>query len=320
MAIDKRQQQIQVGAGLEESRYSQDFIELLRTYLAPVLMIVALVVLGYQGWKWWQNRQLQATATAFKELDAATQSGNPMSLLRVAEDHAGQQAVEPLARLKAADILLESAYAKIAPGAEFLPDGKLKSETDRLTDAQATERIAQAEAQYRMVLTEFGDVRGKEIHAIGGAFGLAAISETRRAWDEARVSYDRVITLSDRAGFKTAADIARQRIASLDGLKVAADLPSKASVKTKYDRRVVSYTLTPEQVRDGMPVEPMVTQPDGRRVDAPAGAPDFAPTLAKPKPPAPVPAAAPVLNPAPGAPEAAPSAPAPAVTPAPTKP
>jgi hypothetical protein len=319
MAIDKRQQQIQVGAGLEESRYSQDFIELLRTYLAPVLMIVALVVLGYQGWKWWQNRQIQATATAFKELDAATLSGNPMSLLRVAEDHAGQQAVEPLARLKAADILLESAYSKIAPGAEFLPDGKLKSETDRLTDAQAVERIAQAEAQYRMVLNEFGDVRGKEIHAIGGAFGLAAIGETRKAWDDARVSYDRVIALSDRAGFKTAADIARQRIASLDALKVAADLPSKASVKTRYDRRVVSYTLTPDQVRDGLAVEPVVTQPDGRRVDAPANPPEFAPTLLKPKAPAPVPApATPAMEPTP-TPAATPTAPPPANAPA-TKP
>ncbi|MBX9736126.1 MAG: tetratricopeptide repeat protein [Phycisphaerales bacterium] len=319
MAIDKRQQQIQVGAGLEESRYSQDFIELLRTYLAPVLMIVALVVLGYQGWKWWQNRQIQATATAFKELDAATLSGNPMSLLRVAEDHAGQQAVEPLARLKAADILLESAYAKIAPGAEFLPDGKLKSETDRLTDAQAVERIAQAEAQYRMVLNEFGDVRGKEIHAIGGAFGLAAIGETRKAWDDARVSYDRVIALSDRAGFKTAADIARQRIASLDALKVAADLPSKASVKTRYDRRVVSYTLTPDQVRDGLAVEPVVTQPDGRRVDAPANVPEFAPTLLKPKAPAPAPApVTPAMEPTP-TPAATPTATPPANAPA-TKP
>ncbi len=312
MAIDKRQQQITVGAGLEESRYSQDFIELLRTYLAPTLLIVALVVLGYQGWKFWQTRQVQAQAAAFKDLDSATVSGNPMSLLRVAEDHVGQQSVEPMARLKAADILLESAISRTVPGAEFGPDGRVKNEGDQLSEVQANERLAQAETQYRKVLVDVGDVKGKEVLAIAGAFGLASVSETRKSWDEARVSYERVVALSDRAGFKTPAEIAKQRIASLDSLKNAPGLPSASAVKTKYDRRVVSYSLTSEQVREGVAVDPVVTQPDGRRAEPVANPYDFAPTLLKPKAPVVVPtvvtpAAGPVAPAAPVAPDAVPA-------------
>ena len=285
MAIDNRQQQITVGAGLQESRYSQDFIDLLKTYLAPTLMIVALVVLGFQGWKYWQNRQSQAQAAAFKDLDSATMSGNPMSLLRVAEDHIGQQSVEPLARLQAADILLESAISKTVPGAEFGPDGRVKNEADRLTDVQAGERLAQAETQYRKVLSDVGEVSGKEVLAIAGAFGLASVSEMRKAWDEARGSYERVIELSDRVGYKTPSDIAKQRIASLEALKKSPELPSASAVKSRYDRRVLSYSLSPEQVRDGLAVEPSVMQPDGRPTELSPNPYDFAPTLLKLKVP-----------------------------------
>jgi hypothetical protein len=41
--MDERQTQIRERAGLEEARYNQDFIEFLRRFGTPILMVAAVI-------------------------------------------------------------------------------------------------------------------------------------------------------------------------------------------------------------------------------------------------------------------------------------
>lgn len=300
MALEKRQQNIQVGAGLEESRYSQDFIELLKNWGGPAVMILALGVLGYQGLKWYNLKRENAVSAAFKEFEGAKLAGNPSALIRVAEDHAGQRAVPHLARLEAARLLLESAIMGVDSGAEFVPatsdtPAKLKNESDRLNAERRTQKLKQAEDLYQTVLKQTADEPGQEVHSIFAAYGLASVAETRGEWDQAKLFYDRVIDLSKRAKFETHEKLAKERLASLDQYRTRAKPITQAQLKTRYEGQKFIYNITPDMLRDGKAAEPIVVRADGTRIEPPAPVYNFEPSILKPKPPA-----APEMKPVPG--------------------
>lgn len=326
MAMEKRQQDIQVGAGLTESRYSQDFIDLLKTWSLPTVLIIAAGVLAIQGWRLYKNRQETSLAAAFKDVEGAVVAGNPTNLVRLAEEHAGKRAVPWMARLTAADILMQAAVSGVAPGAEIDTDGKPKNEADVLKPEQVQQKYDEAAAQYRIVLNETADSRGNEPHALSAAFGLAAVAESRGKWDEARQMYDRAINIADRGGFKAAQTLIKDRIASLDKLKETGSLLSDAQVLTRYDAVKLAYNITPDTLAQGAGVEPMVTRADGTQVPS-KPAYDFEPMVIRKRPAPPAPPAAPKTdttapaNPAAQTPAPSATTPAPAAaTPAPTAP
>lgn len=248
MAMEKRQQQIEVGAGLTESRYSQDFIDLLKNWGGPVLFVVAMGVLGIQGYRWWTARQQAAEVTAIQEFEAARTAGNPTNLIRLADEHEGQLSVSTMARLTAADILLDSSYSGLVPGAPVEPDGTPKSKEDVLSEAQIAQKLSEAKGLYERVWKETNAVKGKELFAIASAFGLAAVAETGKSWDEARTNYDRVISIAERSGMSVPLNVAKERIAALETLKTAAGLPSEANVVTKWGYDFEPSPLAPKGV------------------------------------------------------------------------
>src|SRR5262245_7049428 len=99
--MDERQAQIREGAGLDEARLNVEFIEFLKKWSTPLLVIIALVALGYFGLQKLREARHAALTTAFTQLDAARTSGNPSGLLAVADEHNGQGAVPEIARLQA---------------------------------------------------------------------------------------------------------------------------------------------------------------------------------------------------------------------------
>ncbi|CAN5763694.1 hypothetical protein BH11PLA1_BH11PLA1_03790 [soil metagenome] len=317
MAMEKRQQQIQVGAGLTESRYSQDFIDLLKNWSMPVLLLLAVAILGTQGWKYLKARRIQGTVAAFSEYEAAAKAGNPAGLVRVAEEHEGVEAVPLMARLAAADLYAESAYVGIQPGAQVTPEGKVAA-ADVLTPEQVKAQLDSAATQYRAVLTAAEGKAGMEQHAISAAYGLASVAETRGEWDEAGRMYDRVINLSEKAGLPLAGKIAKERAGNIDAVKGAKGLLSAGDVKTAYTRVKVRYDAAAERLTEERMVEPQVMNADGTGVYlAPSGL-DFEPAVLKVKKveevptggmPAGAPGTAPVGGPA-AAPAGAPGAPA----------
>ncbi|HVZ93431.1 MAG TPA: tetratricopeptide repeat protein, partial [Phycisphaerales bacterium] len=99
--MEDRQKQIQVGAGLQESRLNADLIQFLQKYGTPILMVVLVIVLGYVGWSKYNRWQAERRDEAFAAYQAArggvgadgTLAGSPDNLLKVAEERRGRGAV-----------------------------------------------------------------------------------------------------------------------------------------------------------------------------------------------------------------------------------
>lgn len=230
--MEQRQTQIQEGAGLTESRLNRDFIDFLKRWGGTILLVIVAIAAGYMGLKKWSQYREQRMAAAFEDLEAALASRNPVSLIRVAEDHAGKAAVPIIARLAAADEYLVSVYRGVAPGGLIENDGTVKDAKDLVTPEQRDRLLAQAAEQYQLALTEAGDSRAMALHVIGARFGLAAVAETRGNTEEARKQYDSIIAVAGPAGFGALGDEARRRLDTLANLPKPPKLLAQSDVRT----------------------------------------------------------------------------------------
>src|ERR1044071_6876732 len=104
--MEERQTQIKEGAGLEESKLNVEFIDWLQRWSTPILMVIAVVAVGFWGYRKWEQAKRAEVDRAFSEFTAAAEVGtpNPTSLIGIAEQYKGIRAVPLLAQLKAADV------------------------------------------------------------------------------------------------------------------------------------------------------------------------------------------------------------------------
>lgn len=333
--MDKRQQDIQVGAGQTESRLNREFIDFLRRVSWPVTIVVLVGVLGYVGYERYQESRRSALAAAFADLQDAVSSGNPVVMLRVAEDHAGQGAVPTLARLAAADALLWSAVIGLEPGATVKPDGTTETPEDLLSPELVARALERARGQYTLVAQSTADSPAEIYLHLGALFGLAALEETAGAADAARGHYQAIIDSAERAKLPdTVLAEARGRLESVGTL--AAALPSVAAVRTNplggltlpIPQRNQAQDPALQQLLQGLnnpggPTAPASLGTGGTSLDLTPGLPPgltpALPTIPLPTPP--VPPAPPTLPSPPVLPSpAAPAAPAPATPAAPPQP
>ncbi len=299
MALDERQQQIKEGAGLEESRLNVEFIDWLRKWSTPLLVVVALLVLAYVGYERWQLAKRAEVDRAFVQLDSITESPNPSpeSLKSIADEFEGVRAVSPIARLAAADIYLQAARRGVKVGANMTSAGAPAEATDLLNDEQRAAVLADAESLYARVFAEAVDRRGWEEHAIGAAYGLAAVAECRGDAATAGAHYGRVVDLAEAAGLAAHAETARKRLASLPSLKMprlyaAAELP-KLPWADELNPPPIPDALpgdggplleaTPVDPAAAPPAEPDPAAPQSQ--PPPAGEPGAEPPKADPPPP-----------------------------------
>lgn len=242
--MDERiQGSIKEGAGLDESRLNQDFIDWLRKWSTPILVVVAVLAGGYFLYGKYQTSRDVAMARAFADYDAALTSRNPASLLRVADEQSGKAAVPLLARLAAADLYLEAARTGIPPGMTLDPAGNLPEGVEYLTDSQKAEQLAKAAEQYNAVAQKTLGNRGMALHAIGALYGLGSVAESRGEFDKAREHYTRLAEVATRAGFTIQAEAAKKRIETLDDLRAMPRLYAQGEVWTP------SISGSPIQVR-----------------------------------------------------------------------
>ncbi|MBU6414104.1 MAG: hypothetical protein KGS45_11595 [Planctomycetes bacterium] len=321
--MDKRHFEIRERAGLEESRLNYEFIDFLKKWSTPILLVVAVVALGYAGWQRYTKSKSTQVADAFKDLNAASGSyrldrvnarlvnplsagdANPDVLRSVAEDYPKIRGVATLAKLQAADAYLRAVRVGAKPGATYTPDGALSSPDDALKPEDVTSYLDNADALYREILTTAQATQGQLLMQINALHGLAAVAESRSKFDEAKANYTKLIELCDGGPFAAHADVARKRIASLDGLVV---LPTLAA-GTEFPR-IEGFDR---------PLTPPPTPSNPTPTDAPATTPPATPDAAVPAPgaaPAPTPVPAPSDQPT-TPPTAPPASPAP--TPSPDK-
>lgn len=323
--MEDRQRQIREGAGLEESRLNTEFIEFLKKFSTPLLFIIALVALGYFGWNKYQTQVEKKRSTAYIELDAAAESRNPTSLVRVADEHP-VGAVPHLARINAADLHMYSSRTGVPSGVTVESSGALPAESKPLTPEERAEELKKATELYQRVLSDTENSPKLLTFSLTALHGLAACAESRGELDAAKGFYQRVIDMANAAGMKPWADRAESFKASVDELKDApklladADLPAAAKALQPFStglENMSGMTAGGQSFTVGPDGKIEIKQP-GDQPAAPAGGDPAATPVPAPAPTG-EPAAPATPAPAPAT-EPAPAAPAPAPTPAEPKP
>jgi hypothetical protein len=229
--MDERYSQIREGAGLEESKLNVEFIEWLRRWSTPLMMVAAITAAGYFLYQRYEKAQLAKVDRAFQELETALSTASPESLKSVADEYDGVRGVSVMARLGAADAYLRSARTGIKPGAAPKQDGTFDA-ADVLGDKDREAMLADAEKLYTQVLAGTESNERESLHAIGAAFGLAAVAESRGQTDQAKKQYDRIVDLSQKGGYTTQGDIAKKRLESLSVIGDSTQLLAKADLPT----------------------------------------------------------------------------------------
>ncbi len=235
--MDDRLKDIREGAGLEESKLNQVFIDWLNKWGNRILW-VALIVLGlYVGniqLTKWRKARIDKAFQEYQEVLAIDPT--PETLLDIADRHGGARGVPTMARLQAADLYLESVRLGLVPGATVGEDGSVLTEDDLLSEDQKAWSLDQADMLYGQVFDASFEKVGTVIFAIDAAFGKAAVAESRFDRDGARQWYEQVIGLGEAHAYDEAVAYARERIAALDELTTMpvlyarADLPQSARV------------------------------------------------------------------------------------------
>ncbi len=293
--MDDRQTQIREGAGLEESKLNVEFIDWLRRWSTPIMGLVAVVALGFVVANKLEKRHNAAIDRAFQELaDASDQaSPSPVTLTTVAEENAGIRGVPLLAQMRAADVYLHSARSGVKVGAKVQPDGKVDAE-EVLTDEQRSANLVEAEKLYQKIYDATATDRNKAIHALGAAFGLAAVAESRGNIDAAKKAYEQAAKIADYSGLTGQAAVAKKRIEALPQLGEAPKLLSASELpkppelpKPEAPAGVYTPTVIPEAGTPG--TLPATTPPGTNPPTTPPGteAPKPAPTGQTPTTPAP---------------------------------
>lgn len=228
--MDERQQQVQVGAGLQESRLNTEFIDFLRKYGTYGLYGLLAVVLAYVGWQKWSVYQQKNLDEAFRQLDAGMASRNPENLLTVAAENKGQGAVWQLATLSAAENYLDAARRGYAPGSDQVNP----AETDRLTESQTQEMLNKANGLLKDVLAKVGNDKGQLLIAQRTRWNLATAALNANDPATAKKYLDEYENAAKNAGLTDMVALGSTRASSIDrvlaptALYTEAELPATA--------------------------------------------------------------------------------------------
>ncbi|MFG0258810.1 MAG: hypothetical protein ACF8LK_00545 [Phycisphaerales bacterium JB041] len=248
---DNRLGQIKEGAGLEDSKINQEFVDFIRKWSTPILLIAAAAALGY----FLYNKRIEARQAhvdeAFAQYNqsANTFSPSPDALRRIAEDFDDVKGVSIMARLSAADEYLRSVQRGIRPGSPLDPStGEPENEEDFLTPdgEDRTRLLDEAESLYREVWNETQNNPAMAIHTLSALYGLAAVSESRPDLTAAKNTLDQAMALAEERGFVEHVALTRQRIDNLPRL-TRVTLPRKADlpVPPEPEPIVIDETVGP---------------------------------------------------------------------------
>lgn len=255
--MDDRQTQIREGAGLEDSRVNQEFIDFLNKWSSPVLLTLAVAALIWAGLQYLERKEIARIDQAFSELSSATQGGNPSppSLKALAAEYKGVRSVSELALLTTTDLYLNAFVIGVKPGAERNPQTGLPiNEDDSLNDTQRQVYLEDAGKLAQQVLDSTVSVKGKELITMQAMSRLAAVEEGKRNFDGAKSMYQRLETLASESNFGSVASFAQHRIENLASLQDEAELPSQeAFVPLPGEENLLSQdspVLSPEQMQE----------------------------------------------------------------------
>lgn len=231
--MDDRQTQIRSGAGLEESRLNEEFIDFLKKWSTPVLWLIVVIGAAWWGLRYLKEQRIAKRDSAFAALNDAVSGGNPSpsSLRTIAADYNGVGSVSELSLLQAIDIYLRAAISRVEPGAEIDPlTGLPGNEADLLDDDRARSYLSQARDLSRGVIDATAGVEGRELLNHQAWMRLAASQEGLGSVEDAKASYARAAEAARSGGYAVLAALAEARAESAGDVTAADALPSRAQL------------------------------------------------------------------------------------------
>lgn len=266
VSIEQRHMQIREKAGLEDARLNKEFIGFLQKWSTPLMAIIAVAALGYVGMGKLKAQRIAKVDAAFREFQSVSLGGtlnaSPDSLLGVADAFDDVAGVAILARLGAADALLQSVRTGLRPGAVLKADNTPESPDDLLSPADRLSALDRAAGIYSQVLDRAAPVPGQELHVIGALYGLAAVESMKGDTAAAKAHLTRVKELSEAAKFDLHVKIATARLAALEN-----PAPSPA---------LVSQSELPKPPEAPQPLVPEATAPAPQTPEAAPTTPETA--------------------------------------------
>lgn len=316
MSMEQRHTQIKEGAGRDEARLNQEFIEALTKWGPYVLFAVAAVVGVYFLYNQRVTARAMALDDAFVAYNEAAKAGNPVGLAKTADEHAGAGAAALMAKTDAADIHLNAFRTGVPTDAQKAVDdtGKLPEGTTLLTDEQRLSELKTAETQYQQVVDATSGNPRQVVLTLGALHGLAAVAESRGDLDKAKAVYQQVIDKARQAGFDGLVNVAQKRIDTLPKLAQAPKLIAQAELPGQPAASDQPFIMSGGMVgrtADGQEIPlggaPTITGPDGKPLQLQQMPPGFTPPGMNPDgtkqaepdaaAPAPAPAPAPAEDP-----------------------
>ncbi|MEM7755465.1 MAG: hypothetical protein AAF297_07490 [Planctomycetota bacterium] len=227
--MDDRQTQIKEGAGLEESRVNQDFVDFLRKWSQPVLLLIVIISAAWFAWQRWTAYTVGRTNDAFAEYEAVANAPDPLpaSLRAIAEAYADVGSIAPLAQLRLGDVHMTAVRRGLEPGAALDPFGNPENDADVLDDGAKDDHLGRAQTAYRAAIDAASGDPSKAVMVVSGHFGLAAVAEARGDADAARAEYERAATIARDAGLTGLPAVAEERMTTLASLPTDTTLPSR---------------------------------------------------------------------------------------------
>jgi hypothetical protein len=233
--MDDRQTKIREGAGLEDSRINQEFIDFLNKWSTPFCILLLVAAGVYWGLNYLERQRIARVDQAFSEYEAVIADGNPspnslQSIAGEAEKN-GIGSVAELARLREVDIYLGAFAIGLEPGAQLDPETQsVVNENDILSDERRQQYLTFAETTAKQVLGSSEGDEGKAIFAMQALSRLASVEESRDQFEAARAYYERLGTLAEAQRYSPMKTYADNRIAELDAISEIGVLPTQEQV------------------------------------------------------------------------------------------
>lgn len=260
---DRDRRQVEVGAGLQESRLNTELIEWLQKWGPRALYVLLAIVLAYLGWNKWQEHRQRQIDQAFADYQAELLNANPDVLLDIAEKYDGKASVWTLATLDAADLFVQYGRLGVRPGTDFAAP----TDEDRLTDATRNEIFRKAMAQYEGVLARHKGDPSHARFAQEARWGIASASISLGEIDRARAMLKEYVEVAERERFTDNERFGRERLAMLD--EVAEAIPVYAVAQLPIENRDPAESSINAEVGPGPSLNaqgPSITTSDGKPV------------------------------------------------------
>lgn len=215
--MDNRLKDIQHGT-LTESRLNSDFLFWLKTKGPNYLLLAMLVLCGFMGLNWWENRVALARDGAWNEFLSAQ---TPQALIEVANKHTDTDAISQLATINAADAYMQS----IQMNKRF--DRETGATDAAVTPELRAEYLAEADRLYAKVVSEGSQSAGpRSLVTVTALFGRASVAETKNDPTQAALFLTQAQELAAKT-YPQLAKVAQHRKETLPQLANVRAMPSR---------------------------------------------------------------------------------------------